>query len=92
MLELTEERLLEDEDIDEVTDDEERIDDDEEERMEDTTLDDRLDIDDADEPPLPQIAPVTTGVSTAPLVLTCTPKDATCPGCKLPFQLRLDAL
>jgi hypothetical protein len=40
----------------------------------------------------PQTAPVTTGVSTAPLVSNCTPKDATCPGWRLPFQLKLVAL
>jgi hypothetical protein len=39
----------------------------------------------------PQMEPVTVGVSTAPLVLTCNPKDTVCPGWTLPFQLKLDA-
>lgn len=45
----------------------------------------------AEEPPGLQIVPVTTGVSAAPLVLTCIPKDTVCPGWMLPFQFRLEA-
>lgn len=40
----------------------------------------------------PQIAPVTAGVSTAPLVFTCIPKLTVWPGWIAPFQLRLVAL
>ena len=34
---------------------------------------------------VPQIAPLTTGVSTAPLVATCIPNDTVCPGAIPPF-------
>ena len=57
---------------------------------EDGALDDRI-LDATDEA-APQIAPVTTGVSTAPLVLTCIPNETVCPAGILPFQLKLDAL
>jgi hypothetical protein len=60
-------------------------------------LEDRLELideeereDDVTEPP--HMLPVTTGVSIAPLPLTCIPKATVCPGCMLPFQLRLVAL
>jgi hypothetical protein len=74
-------------------DDEERVDE-ADDRIDEGALDEtRLDeTAAADEPAALQIAPVTTGVSTAPLVLTCIPKDTVCPGGTLPFQLKLDAL
>ena len=53
--------------------------------LEGVTLDDQ-------ETALPQIAPVTAGVSTAPLVFTCIPKATVWPGWIAPFQLRLVAL
>lgn len=63
------------------------------ERDDKLTLDelilDGLTLDREDEP---QIAPVTTGVSIAPFALTCIPKVMVCPGCKVLFQLKLDAL
>lgn len=90
--------------LDELTADEEGCNDDEDERDEgatedgaaedgatdDGTLDERT-LDAADEV-TPQIVPVTTGISTAPLVLTCIPNDTVCPGGIPPFQLKLDAL
>ena len=81
------------EELELITDDEERGDEDDE-RTDDGTLDETIldDTDEADEPAGLQIAPVTIGVSTAPLVLTCNPKDTVCPGCTVPFQLILDAL
>lgn len=97
MLERLEEERLDEERLDERTLD----------RLEDDKLDDdKLDVDertddeeatldftdDAEEALPPQILPVTSGVSTAPLVFTCTPKDAICPGCRFPFQLKLVAL
>jgi hypothetical protein len=48
-------------------------------------------LEDVDTTP-PQIAPVTAGVSTAPLVLTCIPKATVWPGWIAPFQPRLVAL
>ena len=48
-----------------------------------------LDAEEAGLPP--QILPVTAGVSAAPLVFTCMPKDTVCPGWMLPFQLKLVA-
>jgi hypothetical protein len=84
--------------LDELTADEEGSNDDDEER-EEGAIDDATDegaLDerrlDATDEAAPQIAPVTTGVSTAPLVFTCTPKDTVFPGCTLPFQLKLEAL
>ncbi len=47
---------------------------------------------DEEDPAALQIAPVTRGISTAPLVLTCIPNDTVCPGWIPPFQLKLDAL
>lgn len=53
--------------------------------LDETTLDELVTI--------PQIDPVTTGVSIAPpLAFTCTPKDTFCPGWILPFQFRLVAV
>lgn len=63
------------------------------ERTDEAKDDEAKDLaDDADDVVPLQIAPVTAGVSTAPLVATCTPKDTVCPGFKLPFQPTLDAL
>ena len=84
--------------LDELTNDDEGcIEDDErnegaadEGATEDGALDERI-LDATDEA-APQIAPVTTGVSTAPLVLTCIPNETVCPAGILPFQLKLDAL
>jgi hypothetical protein len=84
--------------LDERIDDDERTDEDgaieDEGTLEDEILDgitlDRTE--DATELWAPQTAPVTTGISTAPLVLTCTPKDTVFPGWTLPFQLKFDAL
>lgn len=86
--ELLDERMLDESKLDE----DERIDEDEE-RTDDGSGDEiTLErTEDATELGAPQIAPVTTGVSTAPLVVTCIPKDAVCPGCTVPFQLRLVA-
>lgn len=39
----------------------------------------------------PQILPVTAGVSTLPLALTCNPKETVCPGWIPAFQPRLVA-
>jgi hypothetical protein len=78
--------------LDETRLDESRLDEDErkdDEGNEDETTLER--IDDADEVLPVQIAPVTAGVSTAPLVLTCTPKETVWPGCTPPFQPRLVA-
>lgn len=63
------------------------------ERTEDGALDETTleETAEADEPAALQIAPVTAGASTAPLVLTCTPKDTVCPGGMLLFQSRLVA-
>jgi hypothetical protein len=81
------------EELELTSEDEERSDEDDERTddgaLDETTLDETAE---ADEPAALQIAPVTTGVSTAPLVLTCRPKETVCPGCTLPFQLKLDAL
>lgn len=79
---------------DELTIDEEERSDEDDERIDDGALEEtRLDeTAEADEPAALQIAPVTTGVSTAPLVLTCIPKETVCPGGTFPFQLKLDAL
>lgn len=85
LTELDEATLLEERSDDEATSDE-----DDERNDEATTEDTTLDL--AEDAVPPQIAPVTTGVSTAPLVLTCTPKEMDCPGCTVPFQPRLDAL
>ncbi len=79
---------------DEETEEEEtnEREDDTEEREELEILDDRLeDLDDDIWVPL-QILPVTAGVSTAPLALTCTPNATVCPGCMLAFQLMLVAV
>lgn len=79
---------------DEETEEEEtnEREDDTEEREELEILDDRLeDTDDEDWVP-PHMLPVTTGVSTAPLALTCTPNATVWPGCMLPFQLMLVAV
>lgn len=86
------------EELEFTSEDEERIDDDDERTddgaldetiLDETTLDETAE---AEEPAALQIAPVTIGVSTAPLVFTCTPKETVFPGCTLPFQLKLDAL
>lgn len=64
--------MLLDERLDDSTLDDERIDD-EDERKDDESNEDETTLDfteDADETLPPQIAPVTAGVSTAPLVLT----------------------
>ncbi len=62
-----------------------------EDRLED--LDELTDEEREDEATVPpQTLPVTVGVSIAPLPLTCIPKATVCPGCILPFQLRLVAL
>jgi hypothetical protein len=78
--------------LDERTDEDGAIED--EGTLEDEILDgitlDRTE--DATELWAPQTAPVTTGISTAPLVLTCTPKDTVFPGWTLSFQLKFDAL
>ena len=52
-------------------------------------VDELLELDAEEAGVLPQILPVTAGVSAAPLVFTCTPKETVCPGWILPFQLRL---
>lgn len=108
-MELDERTLLDDERSDEdttiedderVEDTEERLDEDDEriEEDEDRTDDDTsvelldLLVDTEDTAP-PQIAPVTAGVSIAPLLaFTCTPNATVCPGWILPFQLKLVAL
>ena len=78
--ELDDERLLDVTTLDE----DERIDDDEtDEGAEDESTDEDTELDlteEVDELLPLQTAPVTTGVSTAPLVLICKPKDAVCPG------------
>ena len=95
LLDTTDEATLLDERLLDVTvlDDDERIDDEatedgaedatEDGADDETTLDFTEDADeteDAEEAAPPQIAPVTTGVSTAPLVFTCIPNDTICPG------------
>lgn len=78
--ELTELDRLEDRELDKLED-----------RLED--LDELIDEEREDEATVPpQTLPVTVGVSIAPLPLTCIPKATVCPGCILPFQLRLVAL
>lgn len=72
-----------------TTDDELRSDEDDDKGTDDGALEETAE---ADEPAALQIAPVTAGVSTAPLVLTCTPKETVCPAGILPFQLKLVAL
>jgi hypothetical protein len=81
---------LDDEDRDDREDeeiDEEETDEREDDREELEILDDRLE--DTDEGWVPQMLPVTVGVSALPLVFTCTPNAIVCPGCMLPFQLTL---
>lgn len=84
--ELLNARLLDDNTLD----DDEREDEDSTEDCtdDDTTLERAEDAAEL----VPQIAPVTTGVSTAPLVATCNPNDTVCPGEIPPFQPRLVAL
>ena len=83
--------MLLDERLDDNTLDDERNDDggaiDEDERSEDERTDEdgandeaTLDLTDADELLPPQIAPVTTGVSIAPLPFTCIPNEIVWPG------------
>lgn len=78
----------------ELTSEDEGRNDEDDERTEDGALDETTldETAETDEPAALQIAPVTTGTSTAPLVLTCTPKDTVCPAGILAFQLKLDAL
>lgn len=80
--ELDDDKLLDERMEEDNTLDDDRIEEDDERTDEDGILDETTleDTADADEPAALQIAPVTTGVSTAPLVLTCIPKDIVCPG------------
>jgi len=79
LLEATDNELEERTELDETTLDDATLDLEEAtlDLDEETTLDTTLDLDDeADETAPLQTAPVTTGVSTAPLVVTCRPKLA----------------
>ena len=72
--ELDSARLLEERIDDDSALDDERLDDGAEDE---TTLELLVDT---DEVLAPQIAPVTAGVSTAPLVAICNPNETVCPG------------
>lgn len=75
--ELLEGRILDESGLD----DDERIDEDDERAEDGSEEDITLDrVEDAVELAARQIAPLTTGISTAPLVTTCMPNEIVCPG------------